>query len=84
MSVVVVATIEHHEGADQDAETAKVDMLWLDLEKNIGLYLYRRYIVDINGAIMKTSCVDHVFFAVIVALSHFLPPVLRSVRRSIV
>ena len=56
MSVVVVATIEHHEGADQDAETAKVDMLWLDLEKNIGWYLYRRYIVGINGAIMKTSC----------------------------
>ena len=27
---------------------------------------------------------DHVFFAVIVALSRFLPPVLRSARRSIV
>ena len=39
--------IEHHEGADQDAETAKVDMLWLGLEKNIGFVfistIYRRY-----------------------------------------
>jgi hypothetical protein len=67
MSVVLVATSNIMKGADQDA-AKKIRHVLVDCEKNLGWYLYRRYIVGINGAIMKTSCA---------------PRLLRRYRRSV-
>ena len=43
--------IEHHKGADQDTEANKYSYALAVCNSSLGSYLYRRYIVGINGAL---------------------------------